>query len=141
MFDWLKHAFDVEKPGPAEPTPAQAAIVDRLCREVVRRRLTTPALVTLEMSRPLNFVTAQAIHFFDPLIKSITDANGHREFATFLEHRGSIDYLTNRIEELEAAATQHEKNTPGDADPSEAKPTSSTSSNTHPPLPGERGQG
>lgn len=108
MLDWLKHAFAVEPPGPVEPTEAQAAIVDRLCREVVRRRMTTPALIALEMSRPLNFVTAQAIHFFDPLIKSISDANGHRDFATFLEKRGSIEYLVRRIEELEAEAVRQE---------------------------------
>lgn len=140
MLDWFKHAFAVEKPGPVEPTPAQAAIVDRLCREVVRRRLTTPALVTLEMSRPLNFVTAQAIHFFDPLIKSISDANGHREFAGFLEQRGSIDYITGRIEELETEATQRAKDATNHASPSQDEPTSPPSPGTHSPLPGERGQ-
>ena len=102
MLEWLKHAFAVDPPGPAEPTPRQAEVIDRLCREVVRRRLTTPALLALEMSRPLNFVTAQAVHFFDPLVKAVTDADGHREFATFLEHRGSIDHLVKRIEEMEA---------------------------------------
>lgn len=108
MLDWLKHAFAVDPPGPAEPTPRQAEVIDRLCREVVRRRLTTPALMLLEMSRPLNFVTAQAIHFFDPMVAAVTDADGHREFARFLEHRGSIDHLARRIEELEVEAVRRE---------------------------------
>lgn len=98
----LKHAFAVEKPGTAEPTPAQAAIVDRVCREVVRRRLTAPALVALEMSRPLNFVTAQAIHFFDPVLQTFGDVQAAREFANFLEQRGSVDYLAKRIAEMDA---------------------------------------
>ncbi|MBA3311975.1 MAG: hypothetical protein M3552_07780 [Planctomycetota bacterium] len=106
VIDDFRHAFAVEKPGPAEPSPEQAALVDRVCREVVRRRLTTPALVALEMSRPLNFVTAQLIHFFDPLLRSFGDVNAPREFATFLERRGSIDYLAKRIEELEAEAVR-----------------------------------
>ena len=109
MLNWLKNAFAVDPPGPAEPTARQAEIAERLCREVVRRRLTTPALVALEMSRPLNFVTAQAIHFFDPLIRAVTDAAGHRDFAAFLEQRGSIDYLAHRIEQFEAEATRREK--------------------------------
>ncbi len=108
VFDWIKHAFAVESPGPAEPTPRQVEIVDRLCREVVRRRLTTPALLALEMSRPLNFVTSQAIHFFDPIVRGLTDADAPREFADFLEHRGSIDYLAGRIEALEAEASRRE---------------------------------
>ncbi len=108
MLGWLKHAFAIDPPGPAEPTPRQIEVIDRLCLEVVKRRLTTPALAALEMSRPLNFVTAQAIHFFDPLIASVTDADGHREFAKFLEHRGSVDHLARRIEELEAEAVKRE---------------------------------
>jgi hypothetical protein len=103
FWEGLKHAFAVEQPGSVEPTPAQSAIVERVCREVVRRRLTAPALVALEMGRPLNFVTAQAIHFFDPVLQTFGDVHAAREFANFLEQRGSIDYLTKRIAEIDAA--------------------------------------
>lgn len=106
--EWLKHAFAIDPPGAAMPTARQAEVIDRLCREVVRRRLTTPALTMLEMSRPLNFVTAQAILFFDPVVAAVTDADGHREFAAFLEHRGSIEHLARRIEEMEADAMRRE---------------------------------
>ena len=108
MIDWLKHAFAVELPGPAEPTDAQHGCVEKLCVEVVRRHLSTPALIFLEMSRPMNLIGAQALHFFAPLISAVTDADGHRHFAAFLEHRGSIDYLCRRIESLEASATKRE---------------------------------
>lgn len=108
FWDGLKHAFAVERPEALDPTPAQIALVDRLCREVVRRRLTTPALVTLEMSRPLNFVTAQAIHFFDPILQTFGNVHAAREFAMFLEQRGSIDYLAKRIAELDADCAVNE---------------------------------
>ena len=111
MLDWLRHAFAIDPPGPAEPTPRQAEIIERVCREVVRRRLTTPALVALEMSRPLNFVTAQAIHYFEHIVQAVTDADGPREFADFLEHRGSIEYLARRVEALEAEALRRESET------------------------------
>jgi hypothetical protein len=103
VLNWLKQAFAIDPPGPVEPTRRQTEIIERLCREIIRRRLTTPALLLLEMSRPLNYITAQAIHFFDPLVRAVTDAEGHREFANFLEQRGSIDHLVRRIEDLEAA--------------------------------------
>lgn len=102
FWDGLKHAFAVEKPDALDPTPAQIALVDRLCREVVRRRLTAPALVALEMTRPLNFVTAQAIHFFDPILQTFGNVHAAREFAMLLEQRGSIDYLAKRIGEFDS---------------------------------------
>ena len=105
---WLTHAFAVDPPGPAEPTPEQRAVADSVCREIVRRHLTTPALMFLEMSRPLNFVGAQALHFFAPFLSAVTSADGHKHFATLLEQRGSVDYLCRRIEELEAEAARRE---------------------------------
>jgi hypothetical protein len=107
--DWLRHAFSVNKDDTGEPTEAQSAVVERVCREIVRRRLTTPALAFLEMSRPLNYVGAQVFHFFDPLISTLVDAEGARQFATYLERRRSIEYLCRRIEALEAEAEQVER--------------------------------
>ena len=111
---WLKHAFAVDATGPVEPTESQRAIVDKVCCEVVRRHLTTPALLALEMSRPLNYVASQVLHFFGLFVSAITDAEGHKHFAMFLEQRGSIDYLCRRIEDLEAEATNHTKTPPSE---------------------------
>ena len=113
-MQWLKHAFAVDPPGPAEPTDAQRPVVERICREVVRRHLTTPALLFLEMSRPLNNVGAHLLHFFTPVLSVFADAAQLREFARFLERRGSIDFLCRRIEDLEAAATKRERASTGD---------------------------
>lgn len=101
MSDWLRHAFDL---GPAQavvPTDVQRAVVDRLAVEVVRRRLTTPVLLALEACSPLNFVSAQALHYFQPLIASFADVRAYDEFARFVEQRGSVDYIRDRVEALE----------------------------------------
>lgn len=111
---WLKHAFAVEPTGPVEPTPEQEAAVDAVCRQIVKRHLTTPSLLFLEMSRPLNYLGAQALHFFGPLLSVLTHRKGHQHFAAFLEHRGAIDYLCRRIEELEAQATRQDADSPKD---------------------------
>ena len=50
------------------------------------------------MSRPLNFVASQAMHFFRPIISVILDGPSIGEFASFLEQRGSIEYLCQRLE-------------------------------------------
>lgn len=99
---WLKHAFAVND-GPLEPTPEQAALVDKLAHEVVRRGMTVPALTFLEMSQPLNYVTAQAIHFFTPMISAVVETNSHQALAEFLEHRGSIEYVCQAIEKVNTA--------------------------------------
>ena len=100
-MQWLKHAFAVDPPGPAEPTDAQKRAVDRVIKEVVRRGLAAPTLMALEMSRPLNFLGSQALHFFSPFVSVLTNSGGCDDFAEFLEQRGAIDYICTRIEERE----------------------------------------
>ncbi len=104
LREWFAHAFAVDKPEDIDPTPTQREVVDRLCSEVVRRGLTTPASVALEMSRPLNGLSAAAMHMFQPIISAIMTTNAYDQFALFLEHRGSIDYLLRRIEHFEREA-------------------------------------
>ena len=102
-MSWLerfKHAFAVDS-GSTEPTERQMELVDIVCKAVVRRGMIVPALMALEMSRPLNFVASQAMHFFRPIISVILDGPSIGEFATFLEQRGSIEYLCRRIEALD----------------------------------------
>lgn len=106
FLETLRHAFAVESDDPIEPTDEQRGVVERLCAEVVRRRLTVPALLVLEMSRPLGFLAAQAIHFLTPLIAAVSDADGHRHLAAFLERRQAIEYLCGRIEQLEQQRSQ-----------------------------------
>jgi hypothetical protein len=95
---WFANAFAVEKPGAIDPTPRQREIVDQLCREVVRRGVSGPALMALEMSRPLNVLGASALHVLQPIMAALVNGEASKELATFLEHRGSIDFLCARIE-------------------------------------------
>lgn len=107
LLKLLQHAFAVDTALPA-PAPAQTRLVDRLAREVVRRHLTTPALAFLEMSRPLNFLGAQAMHFFTPMAAALFDGDSYQTFAQFLERRDAIDLIAARIEQLEAVAAQQD---------------------------------
>lgn len=119
----LADAFHVEPPGPAEPTEVEGPIIERVCREVVRRRMTTPALLALECSRPMNYLGSQAMHFFQPMASVLVHPAQWDAFAAFLEKRGSIEYLVRRLEDLEA-----EREIRGDAamsPPSPAAPAAS----------------
>lgn len=112
-MNWLRHAFAVDPPGPIEPSAAQRPIVDRVCAEVVRRGLATPALAFLEMSRPLNALAAQTLRFLSPVLAVLVTADERRGFADFLERRGSIDYFCRRIEELDRRASQQQEPSAG----------------------------
>lgn len=103
-MSWFRNAFAVDRPGPAQPTEAQRRVVERVCVEIVRRRLVTPALVFLEASRPLNYLGAQAMHFLQPIATVVLDGESYHCFAEFLEQRGSVDHLCDRLQGLEAEA-------------------------------------
>jgi len=109
---WFKHAFAVDD-GPAAPTAEQQPAVDWFCKQIAKRHLTTPGLIGLEMSRPLNFIASQTMHFFGPgvwaIVKQQTYQN-YQHFAAFLEKRGSIDYLCQRIEHFEQQAEGQKAN-------------------------------
>ena len=108
----LKHAFAVDPPGAAEPTVEQQPAVDWVCMQVAKRRLTTPGLIFLEMSRPLNWIGAQAMHFCQPGVWALAAQrtyDGYVHFSQFLERRGSMEYLVKRIEHFEEQFTRIEK--------------------------------
>ncbi len=102
MKDEIKHAFAIGETGHSEPDKKQQIIVDKVCREVVKRRLALPAQILLETFRPLNYIGSQVMHFFQPIISAVLTVDGYTEFSHFLEQRGSVDYLCNRINEIES---------------------------------------
>ncbi len=115
MLQWIKHAFAVEDGQAAEPTSGQREAIDRVLKEVVRRRLTVPARMLLETCRPLNFVGAQLLHFFSPLMKIALGTQAQDEFAEFLERRASIDFLLRRLDALETPADSTANGPGGDS--------------------------
>lgn len=103
IWAWLKHAFAIPTEGPFEPTEDQRVVVDRFCRLVVERGLATPAMVFLESVQPLNYVSAQTLHFFGPILSAVADPQICQSIAEFLENRGSVDYLCRQIDALSKA--------------------------------------
>ena len=98
--NWFKHAFAVAPAGPVEPSPAQAAAIDAVCREIARRGMTLPAQMVLDSSAPLSYLAGQSLRFFEPFLAAVLDPVGVREFAGFLEKRGAVEYISRRLEEM-----------------------------------------
>src|SRR5688572_14129395 len=113
---WLKrgfkNAFAMDPSGPAQPTPEQQPAVEWVCRQIAMRHLTTPGLIFLEMWRPMNWVSAQFMHVVQPAAWALLQQKSYDsyvKFSEFLEHRGSMEYMSRRIEELEAEYESKEK--------------------------------
>ena len=97
---WFRHAFAVDSPGPAEPSAEEQDVVDGVLRRVARRRLEMPATLLMECFRPMSYLASQAMHFSAPVGEILFPEESYRTFAGFLERRGSVDYMTNRLAEL-----------------------------------------
>lgn len=100
----IRHAFAVEDPEDFTPTELERAAAEKVCREIVRRRMILPTSMLLEMSRPLNYLGAQALHFFTPFASVLVDGRSWEDFASFVERRGSVEYLIRMLDDCEAAA-------------------------------------
>lgn len=108
MSDWrqrlvagFRNAFDLGPKGPSVPTGQERATLERVLAAVVRRRMTTPVSIFLESSRPMNGIGANAMRFFEPVVSTLVDREALVHLANFLERRGSIDWLCQRLDELE----------------------------------------
>jgi hypothetical protein len=101
MRKFLRNAFALDDGKPCEPSPEERVLLEKLSREVARRRLTGPAVTFLEMSRPMNALGAAAIHFFTPLASTLADPVALKRFAEFLDRRGSVDVLCGMLEAAE----------------------------------------
>jgi len=118
----MRHAFAVDPPGPAEPADdEERRAVERIVHEIARRHLVTPALMSLEIVRPMNWIGAQALHLFTPFIAVFTETGEYRAFTRFLERRGSIDYICGRLESIEADREAARRGGPAD-DPTKEDP-------------------
>ncbi len=77
-------------------------LIDKIAGKIVSRRLSVPAVLFMEVLKPLNFFGAQTLNFFGPIIESLLKKeNRYYDFTEFLEKRENIERILQRIEELE----------------------------------------
>jgi len=80
------------------PTAAERELVERIGAEIARRRMTLPALVMLESSRPLRGLSGQALRFVEPWFAAVTNAAGLKVLADLLERPGGMDFVVNTFQ-------------------------------------------
>jgi hypothetical protein len=85
-------------------TDAQREALDRVARELRRRRLETAAVFTLESLRPLSFVASQALLVLGPIIQAIVPMKDFDAFCQAMEDRRNVDYLVDQLSAPEPEA-------------------------------------
>jgi len=85
------------------------AVLEKVAIKVVQWRMAVPAIVFLESVKPLNFIGAQAMVFFEPVVQSLFNFKDYETFRVALERRENIENLLQKIEKYDAVLYEREK--------------------------------
>lgn len=80
------------------PESEQRVLLEKVATWVVRRGLTTPAILFLETGKPLNFLGSQLLIGFSPFIQAIFKGDEYQKFALILEKDANVELLIELIE-------------------------------------------
>lgn len=96
--------------GKKEPIPAEEIVIlERVAKKVVSWRMAVPAIMFLESVKPLNYIGAQAMVFFEPMVQTIFNFKDYEIFRAAMERRENVENLLLKIEEFDAVLYQREK--------------------------------
>lgn len=73
-------------------------LIERLANEVLKRKLETPAVIFLEMNRPLSRITANAMIVFSPFLAPIVGTQNVHNYSRLLMDPANVETLIQRIE-------------------------------------------
>ena len=89
-------------------TEEEAAIMEKVAAKVVEWKMTVPAILFLESVKPLNYIGAQTMIFFEPFVQVLFNIKEYDTFREMLERRENMERLLLKIEELDAVALNRE---------------------------------
>ena len=74
------------------------ALLDRAEKEIRRRRLETPAILALEMHKPLAGLGSGALVVFAPFAAPLFGADNVRDLSRLLRKKHNVERLIQRLE-------------------------------------------
>lgn len=84
-----------------EPLPAdeRETLLNRFADAVVKRGLETPAVMALEMHRPIAFLASQSLIVLTPMLGPLIGLERMQTISRLLREPGGVEALIRRIEE------------------------------------------
>ena len=87
---------------PTELTAETERTLERLAQQVVARGLAVPAILFLEMNKPIAFLLGQSVLLGAPALSPFLGVANVEDLAEVLSSRDNVEHLLRRIEHLEA---------------------------------------
>ncbi len=74
-------------------------LIEQMTQQITRWGLTLPALLFLQVTRPLSFIGSQGLLLCQPLLSFFYDAPSISDYAGLLSDRANVDRLVARLAE------------------------------------------
>jgi hypothetical protein len=84
-------------------------VIDSIAEKVVRRRLEMPAVLFLDMHKPLSFIASQSLLVAMPLLGMMFGAQPVADLSKLLAERENVEKLIMRIEEMSANGNEKQE--------------------------------
>jgi len=84
------------------------AILERIAQGIVRRGMAAPAVLFLELNKPLSFVASQSLVVLTPFLAPFVGVENVHRYSRLLEKRENVERLIDRIEQLEHERQQEQ---------------------------------
>lgn len=77
-------------------------LIDELAQKIVNRGLETPAILFLEMNKPVAFLASQTMLVAAPFLAPIMGIEGTQRYSSLFSTQENVELLIRRIEDLAA---------------------------------------
>ncbi len=84
-------------------------LIESIAQKIVDRRLAAAAIFLLESSKPISFLTSQAMLVFEPVAQALFDTKTYLRFQKLLEERENVERLIVCIEHKESERLERER--------------------------------
>src|SRR5690242_2634627 len=101
MFDFWKDELTEQE---------ENDLLDRATAEIRKRKLEAPAIVALEMHKPLAYVGSQAAVAFSPFMVPFFGFDAVNDYSRLLSKRGSVERLITRLEKAAETPAESKEN-------------------------------
>ena len=81
-------------------TARRQQLIDRIAHRIAGLGMTAPAVLFLEMNKPLAFMGAQLLLAAQPFLSLTFDQADLRDFAEIIEERSGVEQLIARLESI-----------------------------------------
>lgn len=84
------------------------SLINSISEKIVSRRLETPAVLFLEMHKPLSFIASQAALVAMPFLGPLVGAKGMANLSRLLADQNNVELLIARIEKMSVEVRESE---------------------------------